>query len=102
MKGPDAGASLIETLVAFGLTVAVSTFALSLFGLHQRLARAQLEDSSLQEAQRASSALQGDQWNAVVGRAFVLHGDGDRVLRARGEMTDAQPMQGGVEPQLPH
>ena len=53
MKGPDAGASLIETLVAFGLTVAVSTFALSLFGLHQRLARAQLEDSSLQEAQRA-------------------------------------------------
>lgn len=53
MKGPDAGASLIETLVAFGLTVAVSAFALSLFSLHQRLARAQLEDSSLQEAQRA-------------------------------------------------
>lgn len=53
MKSPDAGASLIETLVTFGLTVAVSAFALSLFGLHQRLARAQLEDSSLQEAQQA-------------------------------------------------
>lgn len=54
MKAADAGASLIETLVAFGLTVAVSTFALSLFGLHQRLARAQLDDAALQQAQQAA------------------------------------------------
>ena len=54
MKATDAGASLIETLVAFGLTVAVSAFALSLFGLHQRLARAQLDDSALQQAQQAA------------------------------------------------
>ncbi|MDE2977753.1 MAG: hypothetical protein OXU63_09570 [Acidobacteriota bacterium] len=54
MKRADAGASLIETLVAFGLTVAVSAFALSLFGLHQHLARAQLDDSALQRAQQAA------------------------------------------------
>lgn len=52
MKASDAGASLIETLVAFGLTVAVTAFALFLFGHHQRLARAQLDDSSLQQAQQ--------------------------------------------------
>ncbi len=50
---PDSGASLIETLVAFGLTVAVSAAALFLFVLHQRLARAQLEAASLQQAQQA-------------------------------------------------
>ena len=50
---PDSGASLIEMLVAFGLTVTVSVGALSLFVLHQRLARAQLEATSLQHAQRA-------------------------------------------------
>lgn len=54
MKRADAGASLIETLVAFGLTVAVSAFALSLFGLHQHLARAQLDDSALHQAQQAA------------------------------------------------
>ncbi|MXX75549.1 MAG: hypothetical protein F4210_10715 [Holophagales bacterium] len=48
----ESGASLIETLVAFGLTVAVSAFALSLFTFHQRLARAQLDDAFLQQAQR--------------------------------------------------
>ena len=50
---PDSGASLIETLVAFGLTVAVSSAALFLFVLHQRLSRAQLEAASLQQAQQA-------------------------------------------------
>lgn len=49
----DSGASLIETLVAFGLTVAVSAAALFLFVLHQRLARAQLEAAGLQHAQQA-------------------------------------------------
>lgn len=53
VRRPDSGASLIEMLVAFGLTVMVSVGALSLFVLHQRLARAQLEAASLQEAQRA-------------------------------------------------
>ena len=53
-KTTEGGASLIETLVAFGLTVAVSAFALSLFGLHQHLARAQLDDSALQQAQQAA------------------------------------------------
>lgn len=51
---PDSGASLIETLVAFSLTVAVSTAALFLFVLHQRLARAQLETASLLQAQQAA------------------------------------------------
>lgn len=51
---PDSGASLIETLVAFGLTVAVSAAALLLFVLHQRLARAQLETASLLQAQQAA------------------------------------------------
>lgn len=54
MKTADSGAGLIETLVAFGLTVAVSAFALSLFTFHQRLARAQLDDSFLQQAQRTA------------------------------------------------
>ena len=40
-------------LVAFGLTVAVSSFALFLFSLHQRLARSQLETQAAQHAQRA-------------------------------------------------
>ena len=53
VRRPDSGASLIEMLVAFGLTVTVSVGALSLFVLHQRLARAQLEAASLQQAQRA-------------------------------------------------
>ena len=53
-KSAEAGASLIETLVAFGLTVAVSALALSLFTFHQRLARAQLDDSFLQQAQRTA------------------------------------------------
>ena len=53
VRRPDSGASLIEMLVAFGLTVMVSVGALSLFVLHQRLARAQLEAASLQHAQRA-------------------------------------------------
>ncbi len=53
VRRPDSGASLIEMLVAFGLTVTVSVGALSLFLLHQRLARAQLEAASLQQAQRA-------------------------------------------------
>ena len=51
---PDCGASLIETLVAFSLTVAVSAAALFLFVLHQRLARAQLETASLLQAQQAA------------------------------------------------
>ncbi|MCY3965543.1 MAG: hypothetical protein OXG83_10935 [Acidobacteria bacterium] len=51
---PDCGASLIETLVAFSLTVAVSVAALFLFVLHQRLARAQLETASLLQAQQAA------------------------------------------------
>ncbi len=54
MKTGESGASLIETLVAFGLAVAVSTFALVVFTLHQRLARAQLDDSFLQQAQRTA------------------------------------------------
>lgn len=53
-KTAESGASLIETLVAFGLTVAVSAFALSLFTFHQRLARAQLDDSFLEQAQRTA------------------------------------------------
>ena len=51
---PDGGASLIETLVAFSLTVAVAVAALLLFVLHQRLARAQLETASLLQAQQAA------------------------------------------------
>lgn len=51
---PDCGASLIETLVAFSLTVAVSAAALFLFVLHQRLARAQLDTASLLQAQQAA------------------------------------------------
>ncbi len=51
---PDCGASLIETLVAFSLTVAVSAAAFFLFVLHQRLARAQLETASLLQAQQAA------------------------------------------------
>lgn len=51
---PDSGASLVETLVAFSLTVAVSAAALFLFVLHQRLARAQLETASLLQAQQAA------------------------------------------------
>ncbi|MYB19100.1 MAG: hypothetical protein F4Y16_08960 [Holophagales bacterium] len=54
MRTGESGASLIETLVAFGLTVAVSAFALSLFTFHQRLARAQLDDAFLQQAQRTA------------------------------------------------
>ncbi len=54
MRTAESGASLIETLVAFGLAVAVSTVALSLFTFHQRLGRAQLDDSSVQQAQRAA------------------------------------------------
>ena len=72
---PDSGASLIETLVAFGLTVAVSAAALSLFVLHQRLARAQLEAASLQQAQQA------------------VHREVRRTLRAAGR--------GGLIHQLP-
>ncbi len=72
---PESGASLIETLVAFGLTVAVSAAALSLFVLHQRLARAQLEAASLQQAQQA------------------VHRELRRVLRAAGR--------GGLVHQLP-
>ncbi len=53
VRRPDSGASLIEMLVAFGLTVTVSVGALSLFVLHQRLARAQLEAASLQQSQQA-------------------------------------------------
>ncbi|MXW03279.1 MAG: hypothetical protein F4X59_03365 [Holophagales bacterium] len=53
-KTAEGGASLLETLVAFGLTVAVSAFALSLFTFHQRLARAQLDDAFLQQAQRTA------------------------------------------------
>ena len=53
-EAPDRGFSLVETLVAFGLTVAVSSMALVLFSFHQRLARAQLDAASLQQAQRAA------------------------------------------------
>ncbi len=72
---PDSGASLIETLVAFGLTVAVSAAALFLFVLYQRLARAQLEAASLQQAQQA------------------VHREVRRTLRAAGR--------GGLVHQLP-
>lgn len=73
----QSGASLIETLVAFGLTVVVSAFALSLFSLHQRLARAQLEDSALQQAQQAA------------------HRDLRRILRVAGRGGLARPPAGG-------
>ncbi len=73
MKAADAGASLIETLVAFGLTVAVSAFALSLFTHYQRLARAQLDDSSLQQAQQ------------------TVHRELRRALRAAGRGGVARP-----------
>lgn len=73
----QSGASLIETLVAFGLTVVVSTFALSLFSLHQRLARAQLEDSALQQAQQAA------------------HRELRRTLRMAGRGGLARPPAGG-------
>ena len=72
---PDSGASLIETLVAFGLTVAVSAAALFLFVLHQRLGRAQLEAASLQQSQQA------------------VHRELRRTLRAAGR--------GGLVHQLP-
>lgn len=71
----ESGASLIETLVAFGLTVSVSAVALHLFSLHQRLAGAQLEASSLQQGQRA------------------VHRELRRTLRAAGR--------GGLVHQLP-
>lgn len=76
MKAADAGASLIETLVAFGLTVAVSAFALSLFTHYQRLARAQLDDSSLQQAQQ------------------TVHRELRRALRAAGRGGVARPAPG--------
>ena len=53
LRLPQSGAGLIEALVAFGLTVVISTAALYFFVLHQRLARAQLEAASHQQAQRA-------------------------------------------------
>lgn len=75
-KTAEGGASLIETLVAFGLTVAVSAFALSLFTFHQRLARAQLDDSFLQQAQRTA------------------HRELRRNLRVAGRGGIARPLQG--------
>ncbi len=75
-KTAEGGASLIETLVAFGLTVAVSAFALSLFTLHQRLARAQLDDSFLQQAQRTA------------------HRELRRTLRGAGRGGIARPLPG--------
>ena len=72
---PESGASLMETLVAFGLTVSVSAVALQLFSFHQRLAGAQLEASSLQQGQRA------------------VHRELRRTLRAAGR--------GGLVHQLP-
>ena len=53
-RGGESGAGLIEALVAFGLTVAVGAAALSVFVVHQRLARAQLEAASHQQAHRAA------------------------------------------------
>jgi len=76
MKTAESGASLIETLVAFGLTVAVSAFALSLFTFHQRLARAQLDDSFLQQAQRTA------------------HREMRRILRGAGRGGIARPLPG--------
>ncbi len=72
---PESGAGLIETLVAFGLTVVVTAAALFFFVLHQRLARAQLEAASLQQAQQ------------------VVHLELRRALRAAGR--------GGLIHQLP-
>ncbi len=69
---PDSGASLIETLVAFGLTVAVSAAALFLFVLHQRLARAQLEAVSLQQAQQAAH-LELRRTLRAAGRGGLVH-----------------------------
>ena len=72
VRRPDAGASLIEMLVAFGLTVAVSAAALLLFGLHQRLARAQLEAASLQQAQQAAH-LELRRTLRAAGRGGLVH-----------------------------
>lgn len=74
----EGGASLIETLVAFGLTVAVSAFALSLFTFHQRLARAQLDDSFLQQGQR------------------TVHRELRRTLRGAGRGGIARSLPGGA------
>lgn len=75
-KTAEGGASLIETLVGLGLTVAVSAFALSLFTFHQRLARAQLDDSFLQQAQRTA------------------HRELRRALRGAGRGGIARPLPG--------
>ena len=77
MTTSESGASLIETLVALGLAVAVSAFAFSLFGFHQRLARAQLADASLQQAQQAA------------------HRELRRALRAAGRGGIARALPGG-------
>ena len=53
---------------------------------------------STQEAQFFNAAPHGDQRDQVAGRSLVLHGDRDRILRAHGEMADAQLMQRRVEP----
>ena len=77
MTTSESGASLIETLVALGLAVAVSAFAFSLFAFHQRLARAQLADASLQQAQQAA------------------HRELRRALRAAGRGGIARALPGG-------
>ncbi len=71
--GPaESGVGLIETLVAFGLTVAVAAAALVFFVLHQRLARAQLEAASHQQAQRAAH-LELRRAVRAAGRGGLIH-----------------------------
>ncbi len=77
MNARESGASLVEILVAFGLTVAISAAAFALFDLHRRLARAQLDDSSLEQSQQAA------------------HREVRRALRAAGRGGIARPSPGG-------